>query len=51
MKTLRNELSAIGRHDVLERVMAYRGGKNNYAPFAYSGVSDTSFVRIFTTGM
>ena len=38
MKTLRNELSAIGRHNVLERVMAYRGGKNNYASSAYSDV-------------
>ena len=27
MKTLRAELSAEGRLDILERVMAYRGGK------------------------
>ena len=26
MKTLRQELSADGRHDILERVMSYRGG-------------------------
>lgn len=27
MKTLRQDLSADGRHDILKRVMAYRGGK------------------------
>lgn len=28
MKTLRTDLTSEGRLDVLERVMAYRGGKN-----------------------
>lgn len=36
MKTLRAELTADGRLDILDRVMAYRGGKLMYVLPAFA---------------
>ena len=50
MKTLRQELSAEGRTDILQKVMAYRGGYSQEVSFLVSLNSIRSLIGIYRSG-